>query len=249
MDRHKIHQHGNACGVQGIHQRGKACKPANALGGGKIPAPLVAPAAVKRVFCQRQKLHMGVVVLHKIGHQTFCQLRPAVIAAVPMAVPAGGVQFVNQNGSIPAGTAQQGSGERVIRLRQAGSRAGQSFKRKGKRVCPQLPAAVRPLNVILVQLPKLRLGHPPAPQAVLTKGELGGGIEIPAVPVPQQLHAAGVRRPQGKQPAAPRPRRVGTQQAVSVKADAAEKLFHIRPHSSAPLPCKIERVLNKLIIT
>lgn len=86
-----------------------------------------------------------------------------------MAVPAGGVQFVNQNGSIPAGTAQQGSGERVIRLRQAGSRAGQSFKRKGKRVCPQLPAAVRPLNVILVQLPKLRLGHPPAPQAVLTK--------------------------------------------------------------------------------
>ena len=143
MDRHKIHQHGNACGVQGIHQRGKAANPPMRWVG-QNTRTLVAPAAVKRVFCQRQKLHMGVVVLHKIGHQTFCQLRPGVIAAVPMAVPAGGVQFVNQNGSIPAGTAQQGSGERVIRLRQAGSRAGQSFKRKGKRVCPQLPAASGP---------------------------------------------------------------------------------------------------------
>ena len=55
-----VHNHANALLVHDVHKLHKILRPAVPGGGGKVSAALIAPGAVKGVFCNGQQLHMGV---------------------------------------------------------------------------------------------------------------------------------------------------------------------------------------------
>ena len=78
-----------------IHKGHQVLGGAVAAGGCKIAGDLIAPAAVKRIFHDRQQFHMGIAHLCDIRDQLVCQLGIIVGLAALLHLPAAGVHLVN----------------------------------------------------------------------------------------------------------------------------------------------------------
>ena len=95
VSRHPVHDHTNAGGMELIHKGHQVLGGAVAAGGCKIAGDLIAPAAVKRIFHDRQQFHMGIAHLCDIRDQLVCQLGIIVGLAALLHLPAAGVHLVN----------------------------------------------------------------------------------------------------------------------------------------------------------
>ena len=95
VSRHPVHDHTNAGGMELIHKGHQVLGGAVAAGGCKIAGDLIAPAAVKRIFHDRQQFHMGIAHLCDIRDQLVCQLGIIVGLAALLHPPAAGVHLVN----------------------------------------------------------------------------------------------------------------------------------------------------------
>ena len=69
VSRHPVHDHTDAGGMELIHKSHQVLGGAVAAGGCKIAGDLIAPAAVKRIFHDRQQFHMGIAHLCDIRDQ------------------------------------------------------------------------------------------------------------------------------------------------------------------------------------
>ena len=95
VSRHPVHDHTDAGGMELIHKGHQVLGGAVAAGGCKIAGDLIAPAAVKRIFHDRQQFHMGIAHLCDIRDQLVCQLGIIVGLAALLHLPAAGVHLVN----------------------------------------------------------------------------------------------------------------------------------------------------------
>ena len=95
VSRHPVHDHTNAGGMELIHKSHQVLGGAVAAGGCKIAGDLIAPAAVKRIFHDRQQFHMGIAHLCDIRDQLVCQLGIIVGLTALLHLPAAGVHLVN----------------------------------------------------------------------------------------------------------------------------------------------------------
>ena len=95
VSRHPVHDHTNAGGMELIHKGHQVLGGAVAAGGCKIAGDLIAPAAVKRIFHDRQQFHMGIAHLCDIWDQLVCQLGIIVGLTALLHLPAAGVHLVN----------------------------------------------------------------------------------------------------------------------------------------------------------
>ena len=95
VSRHPVHDHTDAGGMELIHKSHQVLGGAVAAGGCKIAGDLIAPAAVKRIFHDRQQFHMGIAHLCDIRDQLVCQLGIIVGLTALLHLPAAGVHLVN----------------------------------------------------------------------------------------------------------------------------------------------------------
>ena len=95
VSRHPVHDHADAGGMELIHKGHQVLGGAVAAGGCKIAGDLIAPAAVKRIFHDRQQFHMGIAHLCDIRDQLVCQLGIIVGLTALLHLPAAGVHLVN----------------------------------------------------------------------------------------------------------------------------------------------------------
>ena len=95
MGGHPVHDDADACSVQLIHKGHKVLGGAVAAGRGKIAGDLIAPAAVERIFHDRQQFHMGITHPGDVRDQLVGQLGIVVGLAVLFQLPAAGVHLVD----------------------------------------------------------------------------------------------------------------------------------------------------------
>ena len=93
--RHPVHDHADACLMQLVYKGHEILGCAVAAGGGEIARYLIAPAAVKRILGDGQKLHMGVAHILYVGDQLIGQLGIIVGHAALFGAPAACVHFVD----------------------------------------------------------------------------------------------------------------------------------------------------------
>ena len=73
MGGYPVHDHADAGLVETIDQVAEFIRITKALGRRKHTNGLVTPGAIKGIFCDRQKLHVGKIHVADIGHQLICQ--------------------------------------------------------------------------------------------------------------------------------------------------------------------------------
>ena len=100
VSRYPVHDHADAGGVQLVHKGHKVLGGAVAAGGCKIACDLIAPAAIKGVFHDRQQLHMGIAHIGDIRDQLVCQLGIVIGLAALLHLPAAGVHLVDVHGAV-----------------------------------------------------------------------------------------------------------------------------------------------------
>ena len=203
-------------------------------GDGEVAGGLVAPAAVEGVFCQRQKLYMGEVVLQQPGDELPSQLFvivPAVravgLGGVGLMLPAAGMEFVDVHGQITAFIPPLHPCaviEGKVQFGQAAGVGGADFGRESVGVGPHDHAAVGPVDAVFVELPLAQPGYKAAPHTGV--GFLERDACAPAVKAAADLHSHSPRGPHGKPPALlPKviPAGVRAQHTVGIKAFARKE--------------------------
>ena len=92
---HPVHDDADAGGVELIHKGHEILGGAVAAGGGKIARDLIAPAAVKGIFHDRQQLDMGVAHLGDVRDKLVGQLGIVVGDILALGLPAARVHLVD----------------------------------------------------------------------------------------------------------------------------------------------------------
>ena len=219
-----------------FHQPDKGIGPAKPRRRGKIACQLISPAAVKGILGRGHELNVGEMMSCRPRYQPVGQRVKPIVAAVPVTPPAARMQFVDVEGKVGPGSGAQGMGRAGKELQPGGGHGG-GLVFCGKGIGAQPPDAVGTQNVVLVQLAPARPGRLAPPETVLAEGKLGGGIEVPAVPVPQHLNPAGMRGKHTEQPAVVLAGWPRAEQLRGIGADTLVIICDIRPHPlNLPLP-------------
>ena len=199
--RHPVEDHVQARGVRGVEEVAEIFPGTKATGRRVQPGGLIAPAAVERMFVNRQQLEMGEAHPLHVGHQPigqFAVAQPEMV--IGMTTPGAEVDFINRNRCIKLVGLL--TGRRLLNfLRQAadqrgGFRAHLRFKSIRVGFHPQVPVGVNQLE--LIQLAVVRAGNKQLPDARLFAQAHRVATAIPVVELTDHRHPTGVRRPDGK---------------------------------------------------
>ena len=202
---HPVQDHADPRPVEPVHQIHEVMGRAVAAGRCEIPHALIAPAVVQRILRHRQQLH--VVIAHipdvqrqLVGHipvvqhlAVLCPPPGAQMHLVDVHVPLGGV------GALPALPPLFIVPRVVADVVELAVGGGPCLLMKAVGVgFPDLPAVALGHHVLIaVELPGVF--HRQLPRAILQPAHIPA---LPFVKVSAQRHAAGLRRPYTKHPAA-----------------------------------------------
>ncbi len=199
VGRHPVQQHPNAMLVQGVHQVHQVLRRTVTRRGREVTGDLVAPGAIKRVFCHRHQLDMGEVQRLAMRSQALGQFAVVQERAVVRALPRAQVHFVDGDGlrTRLAGRTffhPLGVVPGVVERPDAGRGAGRAFAAQGEGVGLVKELAVSRFDAVFVAVTGLGTGHKPGPAA---RSVMGGrqGCGLPAVEVPHHRHRACVGCP------------------------------------------------------
>ena len=197
---HPVQNDADAGLVELVHKSHKVMRRAVAAGGGKVTGDLVAPAAVKRILGDGQKLHMGIAHLLDVRDQLVGQLGVVVGHALLLHLPAACVQLVDEHRAVedvalflrfvPRGVAP-GVAADVVDLAAVG-RAGLGVEGVRVRLVDLL--ARRRCDTEFIDVVGFHAGDEQLPHSVRDLVH-HVGVRGPAVKVPHHRHGLRVRRP------------------------------------------------------
>ncbi len=202
--RDPVHDNTDPCLVQGIHQIHEIMR--RPITGGRriITGHLISPGTIKRIFHQRQELHIVVAHLFEIAHQFIRNLTVTVGVSILMPAPGTHVQFIDVDRAairvivfafvIPVlilplisldvielgGIIRSGFGMECIRV--------------GLHQCAPVPG----FDAVFINVILGKVGDHQLPDAALFQQFHWICIGIPTVEISNDRHLCGVRRPYAK---------------------------------------------------
>ena len=185
-------------GVRGVDKVTEIVTSAETAGRCIEAGRLIAPAAVERVFVNRQQLEMGEAHPFRVGDQLVGQLavaQPEII--VGMAAPGAEMHFIDRDRGIKL--VRRSAVRRLFHFgRQVADKRGAfrtHLRLKGVRVGfdPQVAVGVNQFEFI--QLAIVRAGNEQLPDPGLFAESHRVASAVPVVKLPHHRDAAGVRRP------------------------------------------------------
>ena len=198
---HPVHDDPDACSVHLIHKCHQVLGGAVAAGGCKIAGDLIAPAAVKGIFHDRQQFHMGVAHFGDIRDQLIRQLG-IVVGLIPfLHLPAAGVHLVDVHRTIdhvrlfllclPCFIVPPKSAD-IVDLAAVG-RAGLGVERIGICLVHQIPCPGG--HAVFIDIVFLHAGNKQLPYRIPIHLAHGMAARLPAVKIAHNADRRCVRCP------------------------------------------------------